>query len=171
MGIGYQHIADVDAGADEALALGESVAQWLVSAEILVPTDVPSEYEAGPRGVEMLAEPDDVRGYRMTLVTERTVFHPGAYIGDDIGCPHCGELVELNDITETVGQWYDGGDGLHGCTGCARSVHLNDWQWDPSWAFGHLGFTFESWPPLRPGFVQDIATRLGHRVVLVDCYL
>jgi hypothetical protein len=35
--------------------------------------------------------------------------------------------------------------------------------------FGHLGFTFHNWPPLRAAFIEEFARHLsGHRIVLLD---
>lgn len=177
-GVSYQTLADVEAGPDEAERLAAAIIRWLVSAEIVLPEVVESVgrkgrphtgHVPGPRFADALVTPEyqpDV----MSVVTTRTVFHPGTYLSDHITCPSCGLRLGQDDMSDIVNQWYDGGDGIRGCARCGRSNGINEWVWDPPWAFGHLGFEFVCWPTLRPDFVAEMADRLGHRVVLVDSY-
>jgi hypothetical protein len=70
-------------------------------------------------------------------------------------------------FTDAIGRWYEGGSGEVTRAHCGRDVGLNDWRWDPTWAFGCLGFTFWNWPPLRDSFVTEASRLLGHRIAVV----
>jgi hypothetical protein len=170
-GTGYLSIVDIEATADEARSLAADVTEWLVECGIVVPDTDGQRYGAGPRcAVTLAGKSGEIGPDAMTVDVERTVFHPGVYHGDEVGCPHCGAVVAMDEMFELVGQWHAGDDGDRACVGCGRDVGINDWAWDPAWAFGHLGFTFHAWGELTPEFVASVGARLGHRVVLVDGY-
>jgi hypothetical protein len=171
----FQILADVDATAEEAAGLAESTVAWLVAEGIVLAdrTDCVVGADLGhPPGpgfrlaVETYA--DEVAYDGLEVRTGRSVFHGVQSWVDRISCPHCGTATTWDDIAETVSAWVDTGSGAHQCGACARPAGLNDWRWDPPMAFGYLGFTFWNWPPLRDGFVAEVAARLGHRVVVID---
>ena len=144
----YQTIADVDATEDEAEALAAGLVPWLAAAGVVA---VPAPLGTRRDGIE--------------IITGRTVFDPLA--ADRVACPGCRAEADWEWVSEAIGDWHAGGDGRSACPACGRSLALNDWDWDPAWAFGCLGLRFWNWPPLRPSFVAEIASRLGHRVVMV----
>jgi len=173
MGAGFQSIVDVDATAGEARDLATATTTWLVESGIVVPGAAGTRYAPGERYHDALVEPwrGAVGPDALEVVTERTVFHPGANHSDEVQCPCCGSLVGMDELSAVIGAWYDGDATPAACPGCDGGVGINDWAWDPAWAFGHLGFTFHSWPPLSREFVAKVAARLDHRVILVDGYL
>ncbi|HEY7200635.1 MAG TPA: hypothetical protein VIC57_10505 [Candidatus Dormibacteraeota bacterium] len=164
MSDGYQILADVDAGEDEAEPLGAAARSWLNAAGVVEPAGAP-----GPRYADAVLEaspaPLATRPNGLEVVTGRTVFH-----GDGTGrvaCPGCSEAADWDWLSEAIGDWDAGGDGRRTCPACGRPLGLNDWGWEPAWAFGFLGLRFWNWPPLRPAFVAEVGRRLGHRIVLV----
>ena len=81
-------------------------------------------------------------------------------------CSGCGERFEAPDEWgEAVGEWYEtGAAGMVGCPGCGAGRAVTEWEYDPPWGFGYLGFEFWNWPP----FVEECGRRLGHRIVFVS---
>ncbi|SEN23712.1 hypothetical protein [Nonomuraea pusilla] len=194
MGDWFQTIVDVEATSEEAEALAAEVREWLVGSGVAAPERTPCVLDAelghppGPRAAEVA----DASGWSpdwpgswsggVSVLTGRTVFDGGQGDPTAVSCPHCSASVVLVDdcfelldaawapFREVVHGWAEGRDVVLACPSCARPVAPAAWRWeDDYFAFGHLGFTFWNWPPLRPGFVSDLTARLhGHRVVLLD---
>jgi hypothetical protein len=127
----------------------------------------------GPRYLAAVTDADPhlltLRTNGVQVITGRTVFFSmGA---DQVSCPHCGQVTTLDgtpewqELSNTIGVWYDGGSGEQPCRGCGRTVGLNDWTWSPPWGFGHFGLEFWNWPELSPRFLAEVSHRLGHRTV------
>jgi hypothetical protein len=99
----------------------------------------------------------------MALVTGRTVFYgdPGA----DVSCPGCGTQIRFAEvIVPAMEEWHTGtGSGCRPCPQCGMRHSLNEWRWQPPWAFGYLGAEFWNWPPLSTVFVLHVSSRLGHQ--------
>jgi hypothetical protein len=197
MGDWFQTVGDVEATREEAPALAATGLSWLVAAGVVAAEPHEScvlgkgpGYPPGPRYAEAVTAPDErlallwTNGMRVS--TCRTVFDFGQDEIRHAGCPRCGAVARFVDEERECGdplrcdaaawqpfdaairQWFEGGDGLLACPGCAAPVGLNDWHWEPVWGFGHLAFHFWNWPTLRPEFVAEFARRLGHRVVCVS---
>ncbi len=183
MGDWFQTIADVQATPDEADQLATTTLAWLIDAGIVLtePTDCVLSGLGHPLGPHYTAAVTEDSPHLLTLhtngvevITGRTVFYSmGA---DHAACPVCGHITELTDqgiqpndawheLSDTIGDWFEGGSGLHACPNCRNLVELNNWTWSPPWGFGHLGITFWNWPPLSPRFLADVTQRLGHRTV------
>lgn len=194
MGDWFQIVADVEATEEEAPRLAESVVAWLVAEQIIQPGLSDRVlgtvgYAPGPRYTEALGrDPADsyrVPGLRYTEGTApppsmlgiapngvevrvgRAVFSTSGSGVENITCPHCAAVADWDDVSETVGVWFASGVGDHTCTACGRAAGLNEWRFEPPWAFGYLGLTFWNWLPLRRSFVTELGARLGHRVVVV----
>lgn len=177
MGDWFQTIADVEATPDEADPLATVVMDWLVASGVVTAAstdcvlDEGLGHAPGSRYAEVVVAPDpalhalSVNG--ALAIRGRKVFDAGQGGVDHVSCPHCGAEAEWDGLSGAIGAWYEGGNGVHRCTGCLRTVGLNDWRWEPPWGFGHLGFTFWNWPTLRPEFVAEVSARLGHRVVCI----
>jgi hypothetical protein len=177
MGEYYETIADVEATEAEAESLAATTLAWLVETGFVLagPTDcVLSEagYPPGPRYATAVVE-DDPRLLRLrtngvAIITGRTVFYSMG--SGEVSCPHCRHVMALtgdawDELSDTIGIWFDGGDGGHPCPSCDRVVDLNDWAWSPPWGFGYFGLKFWNWPPLSPRFLAEVSERLGHRIV------
>lgn len=105
----------------------------------------------------------------MRVTTGRTVFEAGGD-GLEVACPSCKHRIDeaTDKWMSAVRAWYEGDDrAAFSCPGCRRKASLNDWDGPWPWAFGHIGFTFWNWPPLKESFVSEVAKALGHRTRLV----
>jgi hypothetical protein len=192
MGDHFQVIVDRDATADQAKALAEQVLSSLVEGGIVLatPTDctlgepgyppgpryhdavtLPHAYRIGSEG-QRIREDDLTRILRtngLEISTSRTVFHAGGY-GCNVTCRACGTTRDDDDPAwgDALEEWYRGrGNGTLTCPRCGHSEPVTEWSYDPPWGFGHLGFTFWNWPPLKDEFVAEVGKLLRHRTVVV----
>lgn len=179
MGDWFQRLADVQATGDEAAALGADLVKWLLKTEVVAGEPVDecvlggTGYRPGRRYAEALADPAEdwflkfqING--VEVVTERTVFDAGQ--GElCVLCPRCLNEVEFDDVIEPgIAEWWSGaGNGDRACPRCGARSALNEWDWQPPWAFGYLGLEFWNWPPLSERFIDATGKRLGHRLVPV----
>ncbi|HEV7935436.1 MAG TPA: hypothetical protein VGP70_24360 [Actinomadura sp.] len=187
MGDWFQTIGDIEATPDEAEKLAAAVLTWLVEAGIVAAerTDcvLGSDlgYPPGAKYTDAVTEPDPSLTKRWTngleILTGRTIFDFGQGEIERAECPHCRTSTRFLDdrgkfhyeawgpFSEVVDAWHKDGDGLFTCRACEKPVRLNEWNWEPAWGFGDLGFMFWNWPPLKPGFVAEFSRRLEHRIV------
>jgi hypothetical protein len=174
MGDSYQTIADVEVAEREAAALAVSTVAWLAATGVIAPSPTAcvfggAGHAPGQRYTDAVSDEHpallETRPNGLEVVTGRTVFNP---IGADrVACPRCHTAAAWDGVEDAIDEWHAGGDGRRACPVCGHTVALNDWDWEPRWAFGCLGLTFWNWPPLRPDFVAGVAGRFGHRAVLV----
>jgi len=164
MSDGYQILADVDAREDGAEPLAAAARSWLAAAGVVEVTGAP-----GPRYADAVVEASAAllatRPNGLEVVTGRTVFHGDG--ADRVACPGCAAAADWDWLSDAIGDWHAGGDGRRACPACGRTLGLNDWAWEPAWAFALLGLRFWNWPPLRPAFVAEVGRLLGHRIVVV----
>jgi hypothetical protein len=178
VGDNFQSIADIDASPEEAESLAAAVLHRLIAEGVLEAERTPCllgrdelGHRPGPHHVLATGGSPAWRGgvNGLEVVTGRTVFHCIDVI-ERIACPHCradaGAHAWHDLLSPAIDEWYSSGEGVRGCPHCGRPLGLNEWEWSPLFAFGHLGFTFWNWPPLDPGFVAAVSERLEHRVVL-----
>ena len=190
MGDHFQIIADAEATEAEAPALGASVVSWLASEGIIgaEPTDcvlsAEPGYPPGPRYIAAVTGPSEwlprLRTNGLAVITTRSVFHPIQGELGPVACPHCGQTVELEDpatgqptqqwerFSDALNAWMSGDACAVACPRCRQVTGFNDWHWTGDWPFavGFLGFKFWNWPPLRESFITQMASQLGHRVVV-----
>lgn len=175
----FQKLADIGAAGSDAPALAAELISWLVEAGIISGAAdagcvlAGTGYPPGPRYHDAVttAGGDRVLSLRtngVAVVTGRTVFHgdPGA----DVSCPGCGTPVRFAEvIAPAIGEWHAGaGNGSRPCPQCGTRHALNEWDWQPPWAFGYLGVEFWNWPPLSRTFAQRVSSRLGHRCIVAS---
>lgn len=180
MGDYYQTIVDAEA-ADEADLLAERVRDWLVAAGI-VRADLTdcvlggdgNGYAPAGNWRQAVVRPDDdrllkLRTNGLKIVVGRTVFYTH-YGPATTTCPRCRASESLergSQIVRAIGGWYETGEAFVPCAACGVQIRLVDWQIEPSWGFGYLGFEFWNWPPLSEAFVARIGDLFGHRTLLV----
>ncbi|MFB7453275.1 hypothetical protein [Streptomyces sp. NPDC056194] len=89
----FETIADPEATADEAGALGERVGVWLVAEGIAAPDptvdDDKTWYRPGPRWSHVAEERRHLGTDGLAVVTGRTVFFGSPSTGGSPICPHC----------------------------------------------------------------------------------
>jgi hypothetical protein len=184
MGDWFQVIVDRDATEEEAPALASSIRDWLISEGIitgkLIDCILSEElgYPPGPnhRKVADSGLGDDyLYGFAvngMEIIIGRTVFHSlGSPI--ELVCTACEYRFEFSDdVSEAITEWYERtGPGNVTCSQCGVERPVSEWQFEPPWGFGNLGFEFWNWPTFEPFFIEEISKRLGHRVVHVESKL
>ncbi len=179
MGDWYQIIVDGDAGEEEAVALGSQIREWLVSEGIVesMATDcvLSSDrgHPPGPHyGKAVDEECDDFQRLLtngLDVIARRTVFYPWPAEAHLV-CSECGERFEPGDEWHAaIGEWYKHrGPGLLSCIRCSNVRAITEWQHDPAWVFGHLGFKFWNRPPLKAPFVEEASERLGRTTLLFE---
>jgi hypothetical protein len=186
MGNYFESIVDVEATEVEAPALAEKVLAWMVSEGVVVAerTDcvLGSEggHRAGPRYDAAVTAPPRSGGVDgVHAEVRRGVYDPGQGGVELVTCPRCAQSDRLQDeqtyeptarwesVVEAIERWYGGGPGELTCDHCRQVIGLNDWCWEPPFAFGCVAITFWNWPLLRDSFVADVVRVLGHRVVRV----
>jgi len=176
MGDWFQIIVDRDAGEDEAPALAASIRDWLIS-EGIIGSEMTDNVLGSDRGYPpghnqgkaVDEEVPDLWANGLDIIIGRSVFDSGA--GEiSLICAECGERFQLTDAwTEAIGEWHSRrGPGLLSCIRCSHTRTITEWQHDPPWGFGNLGFKFWNWPCLKESFIEEVSRRLGHRVILVE---
>ena len=178
MGDWFQIIVDRDSTEEEAVSVGEDIVKWLIAdgiidadmSECLLGEDL--GYPPGPDYRIATGDGDDhwltLMTNGMEVITGRTVFWGwGDFV---LVCDKCATRFEPDeDWGDRVSEWYDRqGPGLISCPQCGHAQSVADWEFDPPWGFGNLGFQFWNWPPLEPSFIDAVTKKLGHRVVFVE---
>ncbi|MBB4986127.1 hypothetical protein [Streptomyces nymphaeiformis] len=171
MGSTFQTIADLEATAEEAGALGERVGVWLVAEGIATPEREPSApdktwYLPGPRWSHVTDEPRSLGTDGLAVVTGRTVFFGSPGTGGSPICPHCATVVpdRRSSFSRAMDAWWATGVAEVRCPACGRTVPLPAWEWENDFfAFACLGIEHWNGPPLRPAFIAELTEVLGHR--------
>lgn len=94
----------------------------------------------------------------------REVIHPGGNYDPDLEgqCPVCYARMKLpDDYNDLVSSWYEGMETLLECATCQARSTLEDWDWQPGWAFAQASITFWNWPELSLGFMDELSAVLG----------
>ncbi|MEV7566237.1 hypothetical protein [Streptomyces tanashiensis] len=175
MGSTFQTVADLEATAEEAEALGERVGAWLVAEGIAAPgrdLSVPGRtaYLPGPRWSHVTDERRYPESDGLAVVTGRTVFFGSLATGGSPVCPHCATVVRGREsaYSDAMDAWWATGVADVRCPACGREVPLPAWEWENDFfAFAHLGIEHWNGPPLRAGFIAELTSVLGHRTRLL----
>jgi hypothetical protein len=77
-------------------------------------------------------------------------------------CPSCKNESGLNvEIGELAADWHFGAEVTVECSRCGSASRLEDWDFQPFWAFAEAALTFWNWPPLSEPFVRDLARQVS----------
>jgi hypothetical protein len=178
MGDWFQNLVAPDIAAAEAQAVGGRMLAWLVAEEIVSAEtrDCVLGDDAGhPPGLKYAKATGETDPHLLSLwtnglaaITKRTVFHSGQG-GFQLVCSACQSMFEPPDRWgDAVDEWFkQTGRGTLACPVCGVFQSIEQWQHDPPWAFGELGFTFWNWPQITQAFVDAFEKRLGSRIVHV----
>ena len=182
MGQWFQTIVDPEAELGEAEALAARVVNFLAGRGVILPTRTDcvlcarGGYPPGPNVGEALADPANRFGFEslstngLDVVVGRSLFDAGQG-GVTLTCNRCGNAVDSLqsadwEWADAIWEWYEGtGPGNLACLKCGFVQPITDWQFDPPWGFGNLGFKFWNWPSLSETFIQEIGGLLGHRTI------
>jgi hypothetical protein len=178
MGDWFQNLVAPNIAAPQAKAVGGRMLGWLVAEEIVSAETKDCVLGAdlghppGPQYAKATGKPDphllSLWTNGLAVISKRTVFHSGQG-GFELICSACKSKFEPPDRWgDAVDEWFkQSGPGDLACPvgGVSRSV--DEWQHDPPWAFGELGFEFWNWPQFTQAFVDEFEKRLGSRIVHV----
>lgn len=180
MGTYRQTIVDLDASAEEAVAWSRRGRSWLEAEGFIrpVPWRGGVAHLAGPRWREAadpvswdwrarVKELEEEPGDELRVITGRTVFVAGQGDSPSAVCPRCQSATSAWSGA-VIDTWCATGAADLDCPACAHRAPLPDWEWTRDYfAFAHLGFQFDNWPPLDPNFTALFGRALGHRVRVV----
>ena len=179
MGDHFQRVVDQHVDAAAASTHGDRILRWLMDEGMIEErksTCVLGEgggYRPGPSYAKATERPDEhllaLRTNGLAVITGRTVFDAGQG-GLALACAACGHRFNATSgaWADAVGEWYDqSGPALLQCPSCGERRPVVEWQHDPAYGYGNLGFEFWNWPTLRREFVRAVGERLSHPVVLV----
>lgn len=77
-------------------------------------------------------------------------------------CPGCKAKFEPDfDLAELAGRWWEREAVALACPSCLVESRLEDWDWQPDWAFAEAAVTFWNWPPICAEAISDLSTALG----------
>jgi hypothetical protein len=177
----FETVVDVDADPEDAASLAKKVVSELVRRKIIC--SEPSDCTLGSLGYrpdsgidDLLRAKDDLLFQLATNGLEvsvgRTVSIPPSL--DSISCPLCNAEASTDTLSwgESVGDWYEGGEGNLVCPACMAPSSVVRWRHSPNAAFGHLAFTFWNWPPFDEANwvttpARIIESTTGHRCEIV----
>jgi hypothetical protein len=176
MGSSIDWVVDIDARESEAPELAARVIAHLVGRGIILPAfghllaeNGQPLYSPGPKA-DIVRHPGGFAvPVGMEVVTERRVFHAGDDGLDALSCPNCGQRHAIQNLpwSDAVQAWWSrSGDAGLSCPACQQSTAVTEWNFDPEWALGHLGFGFHNWR-LTAALAGRIVAVLGHRCRLV----
>ena len=104
----------------------------------------------------------------LEVITTRQIFHNGGYGLDEITCPDCNANIIETDWGQALDEWTnETGQGKIVCPQCHTENSITDYNFDPTWGFGNLGFTFWNWPNLKDNLVRDIEQVVGRPVKMI----
>lgn len=98
----------------------------------------------------------------LEIITEEHVFHAGSHGLEEVICPNCkANLIE--DGIDIFDQDYS----YLSCKTCNHKAEINQFTFEPCWAFSNLGFVFWNWQELSDEFIQTIEKMLACEVAIV----
>jgi len=175
MGDWFQILVAPEVSAAQSKAEGVRMLAWLIAQGIVSPEKKdcvlgsPLGHPPGPNYVRATGESDprflSLRSSGLAIITAHTVFHSGQG-GFKLVCSNCRSKFDPPDRWgDAVNEWFKGsGLGILKCTACGHERPIVEWQHDPPWAFGELGFEFWNWPRFIDGFVLEFERQLGSRI-------
>jgi len=177
-----QILVAIDCPADAAARYAEAVLEWLVERRVVgrERTDcvLGGDGRGHPPGPNLRAavdgdadDADVTRGLwtnGLAIVVRRTIFDGGEN-PIELRCPRCEATFEpRDDWYEAVDSWAAGNDAAcYSCPSCGLEQPLREWTGAWPWGFAHLGLEFWNWPPLKPGFVDQVSSLVNGRLRLV----
>lgn len=176
MGDYFQTLVAPEITTARAQAEGQRMLDWLIGQGIISPHEkdcvlsAPLGHPPGPNYVRATGKSDphlpSLWTNGLAVISKRTVFHSG---WSELICSACNARFEPPDRWgDAVKEWFGrSGAGLLACPACGAARPVIDWQHDPPWAFGDLGFEFWNWPPFTQEFMSEFERQLGSRVVYV----
>jgi hypothetical protein len=67
----------------------------------------------------------------------------------------------VGDVAELAGRWHEREPVELECSTCLVRSRLEDWDWQPDWAFAQASMTFWNWPPISADAIKSLSAALG----------
>jgi hypothetical protein len=141
-------------------------------------------HSPGPRAVEAVDVTREFRGLRRpqhTFTAEEAIADTamgrinGVHIGigrlvltagqnvsglDGGVCPSCKARAASDDLDDILAEhaaaWFDRKPSDLTCDACGAPSRLEDWDFEPYWAFSEVALTFWNWPILSEHFIIEL---------------
>jgi hypothetical protein len=165
----------------QAQQLSDKVVAYLIQRKIISPYKshcVLGDESGYPPGIKYIEALDDsnndfleVKTNGLQVVDHRRVFYANGV--DEIKCPNCDANNIESEWGEALGEWVNntGNDKIK-CLGCGDSFSICEYIFEPTWAFGELGFTFWNWYGVfKETFLKDIEAVIGYKLKIVHSKL
>ncbi|MEU8897375.1 hypothetical protein [Nocardia sp. NPDC048505] len=189
MGVYCERIVDLEATESDGARFAARVLDWLVGEGILTRElsreDMYSDYAEqgytpGPHWRRITVEDWGSGPVAVALGRHAFVEGQGGDTPDAARCPACAADTVIIDypagqfepdrerwapFEAAITAWQQTGAGAVACPACAVTSPVADWHWSSGFTLGALAFEFWGWPPLTEEFQQELAARLGHRIV------
>jgi predicted RNA-binding Zn-ribbon protein involved in translation (DUF1610 family) len=106
----------------------------------------------------------------LDISQERTVFYQTEL--EKVTCPSCGiyigNLEDGEHFMQWLDEWYGEAKDNFECPSCHKEFDLNEFTFQPQWAFSDLGFTFWNWGAFKPSFITAFEEKIGCPVNVVQ---
>lgn len=78
-------------------------------------------------------------------------------------CPACRNQTpeQVDELVVLIDRWWECERVEMECPTCRVSSRLEDWDWQPVWAFAQASMTFWNWPPISGDAIKRLSTALG----------
>lgn len=186
MGDFSQSFVDRDVAAEDAGAVAARVLDWLTAEAIVMATPTRCVlgsdrvgYAPGPSMEAWLDDPDEAPRVRrlaangLEVIAQRNVYF--SMLGEpEPKCPRGHTPAIEGDLIGAIDAWYEGeSPATLACPECGIDFSVTDWDLEPAFALGNLGFTFWNWPILDDAPLHGEITRLlaPHRVAFISSKL
>jgi hypothetical protein len=111
---------------------------------------------------------DKLRTNGLEVITQRHVFHNGGNGLDEIIYPNCCANIIESDWGDKLGEWVNETvEDKITCSQCNATHSVTEYKFEPTWAFGNLGFTFWNWPDLNKGIISEVEDIAGSKVIVI----
>jgi hypothetical protein len=193
-------IVDIDVTAQEAPRLAEVIRTWLVGEGIIEP-EISGPAEGHPPGASYriaIESDEDVvarqyggyycvrsvldtkpNGLEILVGREMSLSYQN---GLELRCNTCRYTFDLLEDSDSAASafsewenacdaWLKGDDqASFACPKCGQGTLLAEWRGPRLWGFGNLALRFWNWS-LSEKFIHTVASKLGHRTVLVRAHI
>lgn len=156
----------------------KNILEWLVSSKIIEAeiTDCILGKTGGYRGSEglkrIVQNPEALntlwkhQTFGLEIVNEKNVFDTGENALESMTCSNCNSKYDV-EVYDIITIWWDTEETDVVCTACGKIYDINEYLFDPQWAFSDLGFKFWNFPQFSSQFVGEFQSRLQCDIAIV----
>ncbi|RZM20522.1 MAG: hypothetical protein EOO88_35935, partial [Pedobacter sp.] len=145
----------------DATSKADEILRWLISENIVEGTmsDSVLSFTQGYRiaaGAKKVIDKEfssvfDFGTNGLELITERTIFDTGQHGMESLICPKC-QLDISDQDWSFFDEWHERKSNNISCPLCMEPSEVHLFDFNPTWGFSNLGFTFWNWPDFEQAF-------------------